>query len=154
MNKKTTVSIIIVILAVALVVGVVLNYKQKPEEKDTRPEIPAVTKNQTSPAPVKEIKTGQINTNKAEVVELQKAVDNGHQPWRLDPLWVAKAEALKYGFSENDTFTLKQIKAWTGISEVEVLHDGKMYLITLSKPIPGELKIWVIQNIQEINVGN
>ncbi len=94
MNKKTTVSIIIVILAVALVVGVVLNYKQKPEEKDTRPEIPAVTKNQTSPAPVKEIKTGQINTNKAEVVELQKAVDNGHQPWRLDPLLVAKAGAL------------------------------------------------------------
>ncbi len=161
MSQKTTISIIITLLALALIAGVVLGCKRKQEKIETtgqsstieEPTSKTTTQSATSKpsgsGPIKEIKTSQININDAEIADLQKAVDSGHQPWRLDPLMVAKAEASKYGFSENDTFTLKETMASVGVAKVEAVHNEKMYFITLIQPIPGEGKIWVIQRIED-----
>jgi len=95
---------------------------------------------------------------------LQQAVDEGHQPWRLDPLSVAEADGVgSYGFLTPcgqagggepgrvvscDAFTLSQV-ASAGVAEVEVAHNGKVYLIELIKPIPGDGKIWMVQEVKE-----
>jgi hypothetical protein len=167
MTKKTIIPTIAVILGLVLIATVVLVYKEmqinivqtknpspitqkKPDQLVTNkssiePQEKKISGG--SSIPIEEIKIGQININKAAVIELQKAVDNSHQPWRLDPLMVAKAEAFKYGFNEDDIFTLKQDMASAAVANVEVIHTGKTYSITLIKPIQGEDKIWVIQNI-------
>lgn len=115
--------------------------------------------------------------------DLQQAVDEGHQPWRFDPLWVAEADNVlvlgdnKFrtpcgGFgSDNsgkdfsngtgkligesgsvtycDVFTLISVAASAGVAEAEVVHDGKIYIIDLIKPVPGDGKIWIIKEIRE-----
>ena len=83
-------------------------------------------------------------------VELQQAVDEGHQPWRLDVLMVAKAEAAAFhGFSFEDTFTLLSQNASASVAEVQVKHNDKTFIIELIKPIPGPGKIWMINKIIE-----
>ncbi len=97
--------------------------------------------------------------------DLQQAVDEGHQPWRLDPLSVAEADGVGfYGFLTPceragggetgqaiscDTFTLISQAASAGVAEVEVIHNGKVYLIELIKPIPGDGKIWMVKEVRE-----
>ena len=161
MSQKTTISIIIAILALALIGGVDFGCKQKQEKTETtkqssvtieKPTSKTTTQTTTSKPSgsghIKEIKTGQININDAEIADLQKGVDSGHQPWRLDPLMTAKAEASKYGFSVDDTFTLKETMGSVGVAKVEAVHNEKIYFITLIQPIPGEGKIWIIQKIE------
>jgi len=94
--------------------------------------------------------------------DLQQAVDEGHQPWRLDPLSVAEADGVGlHGFLTPcertgdgatipcDNFTLISQAASAGVAEVEVTHDSKVYLIELVKPIPGSGKIWMIKEVKE-----
>ena len=103
------------------------------------------SKNQTE----KDIILGRIAIDSKSAAELQKNVGEGHQPWRLDPLLVAKAESLNYGFYSTDVFSLKETAASAGVAKVEATHKGKVYLITLVKPVPGEGQIWVIQDIEK-----
>ena len=173
MTQKNIIFItLVVFLGLALIVGVGLVFKERQAHiAQTENPSPIIQKqpdqfvtNKSSiepqekkisggssvvyPTPIEEIRTGQININNAEVIELQKAVDSGHQPWRLDPLTAAKEEAFKYGFNKDDIFVLKQDMASAAVAKVEVSHAGKIYSIALVKPIQGEDKIWVIQNIE------
>jgi hypothetical protein len=97
--------------------------------------------------------------------DLQKAVDEGHQPWRLDPLMVTESDGQAfYGFLTSceyapksngneaascDTYKLIFQAASAGVAEVEVDHNGKIFLVELIQPIPGAGKIWMIREIKE-----
>lgn len=108
-----------------------------------------------SPEGGTEIKTGQVQIDYNNLEELQRAVDEGQQPWRLDPLLVVESEAAQYGFSEEDTDTLKfstytQEELGTSIIKIqgEIQHEGKTYLITIGQAVPGKGNIWTVLDVQ------
>ncbi|MFD6162530.1 acyl transferase [Nocardia sp. NPDC060256] len=74
--------------------------------------------------------------------DLQQAVDNGHQPWRLDRVQVAKTFALqRFGWSD--------VAAETGAPTVVFLtnHDGSRIALHLAQPATrGDLGIWVVDS--------
>lgn len=105
-----------------------------------------------------------ISYSATSTVDLQQAVDEGHQPWRLSPLLAAEATsgvspsgiASACDQSGNreaptpcDIFTLTSQAASAGTAEVQAKHDGKTYLIELVQPIPGEGKIWMVSKVNE-----
>ena len=99
------------------------------------------------------ITIGTFLIDQEEIRELQKAVDEGHQPWRLDALMVAESEAIRrYGFNTDDDFKLKSEE--NNMAKIQVMHDGiygrDFYIIKLMKPVLGETKIWVIKSIYKI----
>lgn len=83
---------------------------------------------------------------------LQQEVDGGHQPWRLDPVEVARVDGVKYGFSKDDVFSLLAKKfgedAGTYIADVGVEHKGESYIISLIQPgTIGRGGVWVINGV-------
>jgi len=105
---------------------------------------------------INEIKTGKVEINYEEIERAQQSVDEGHQPWRLDPTMVVMSEAWQYGFTEEDKKTIytphidSQWVLGRDIIElpVEITHDSKKYTITVVQSFPGEGKIWTISEIK------
>ncbi|KKU20735.1 MAG: hypothetical protein UX31_C0030G0008 [Candidatus Nomurabacteria bacterium GW2011_GWA1_46_11] len=102
-----------------------------------------------------EIKIGKIVFDYAELENLQKEVDKGHQPWRLDPLLVAKTELPQSGFTSQDIQTTEfpsyeEKDLGLGLTSLvfELAHKGRMYSVTIGQPISGIGKIWAITEIQ------
>jgi hypothetical protein len=115
----------------------------------------------TSPAPpgLPPITTGNVQIDPTKMKQLQQQVDQGHQPWRLDPLQVAMAEGQEYGFNPaaGDKFALiRQVDvgpgSGTGEAYVKVTRpDGSTYEIELIQPNgPGKSSIWTINAIREL----
>ena len=146
MNKKISFPIaIIIVIVLALLVGgiVVWQYYGMPKEEEETPEEKVIEE--------EKIQTGKLEIDYDRVNELQMAVDEGHQPWRLDPESVVTAEGLEYGFADNDFETMEQVFFATsaGVAKYEITHQNKTYVVTVIQPIPGEGKIWTISEIQE-----
>jgi hypothetical protein len=77
---------------------------------------------------------------------LQSAVNGGDQPWRLDPLAVAHAEAPTLGLSSSDPMRLLEVSE--GAAVVRVVHASSTYDIQLSQPAQaGPLGIWVVDSM-------
>jgi hypothetical protein len=105
---------------------------------------------------IEEIKIGKVEIDYEEIKRIQQSVDEGHQPWRLNPVMVVMSEAWRYGFTEEDIKTVyaphidprwvlgKDITALP----VEITHKGKKYEIMVIQPFPGEGKIWTISEIK------
>ncbi|WP_405164627.1 acyl transferase [Nocardia sp. NBC_01499] len=74
--------------------------------------------------------------------DLQQAVDNGHQPWRLDRVQVAKTFAQqRFGWSD--------VQAETGAPVVVFItnHDGSKVALHLAQPATrGDHGIWVVDS--------
>jgi hypothetical protein len=82
--------------------------------------------------------------------QIQDLVDQGHEPWRLDPLQVAQAEGETLGFDPaQDVFDLLPTPdPATGEADVMVLHGEHLYIIHLTQPVQiGPGGIWTATNI-------
>lgn len=86
---------------------------------------------------------------------LQQEVDDGHQPWRLDPERYSHVFLLSY--YNLDGATQDDIPEGTVIGEignvsVEVIYRNKLHKIYLYKPFPGDLNvvggIWLIDKME------
>jgi hypothetical protein len=85
-------------------------------------------------------------TSDERAKELQKRVDAGGDEWRKDPLQVAKIEGPARGLLPDLDYVLKSESA--GKAQVEVVHGGKTYRISLVQPeTQGEGGVWVIGEI-------
>jgi hypothetical protein len=85
-------------------------------------------------------------TQVAAAGQLQRAVDEGDQPWRLDPLAVARADGVALGLSASDTFELLQVGA--GVARVRAQHESVGYIIDLAQPaLLGTTGIWVVVKV-------
>lgn len=83
----------------------------------------------------------------AAAQSVQGAVDAGDQPWRLDPLEVARADARAFGISPGDPMQLVHEEA--GAALVRCQHAGKTYEIELKQPARlGPSGIWVVTTIR------
>jgi hypothetical protein len=82
---------------------------------------------------------------------LQVAVDQGHMPWRLDALEVARADGQDFGFAADDSFTPapSPLELTPREAVVDVMHDGQHYGVRLVQPIRiGPDAIWIIDDIR------
>ena len=80
---------------------------------------------------------------------LQHAVDTGDQPWRLDPLEVARADGTVLGFAATDPMQLIDEK--TGSAQVRAQHAGASYDIKLVQPARlGPSGIWVVESVRPV----
>lgn len=96
------------------------------------------------------IKTGKITIDYQQVKTLQASVDQGSQPWRLNPESVVRAEIGQYDFTQSDLSSLKLTlhAASAAVNEYEITHNGKTYTITVIQAVPGSGQIWVISSIE------
>ena len=99
-----------------------------------------------------DIKIGNAEIDdKINVAEIQKNVDKGHQPWRLSPDMVLLTVKC-YGFTDEDLSDVDFENAYAepGKRIYQIQHKANSYLVTLTQPIVGEDKIWIISKIEEI----
>jgi hypothetical protein len=76
----------------------------------------------------------------------QRAVDAGDEPWRLDPLEAARADAAVLGFDAHDPMQL--VEATRGSALVRAQHAGASYEIHLIQPARlGPTGIWVVEAV-------
>ncbi len=109
------------------------------------------------PAETKEdIIIGPADYNSNKLQQLQALVDQGQQPWRLDPQQVAETEGKLYGFVPGkDTFNMVakvEIGQLSGTGEAlfEVNHANIIYQIFLMQPIKaGQSGIWTITMVKK-----
>jgi hypothetical protein len=86
-------------------------------------------------------------TDGADAQPLQQAVDDGDQPWLLDPLEVARADAVALGLSAGDPLEL--VNRQPGVARVRAGHAGATYDIHLIQPARlGPTGIWVVDSIR------
>ena len=62
---------------------------------------------------------------------LQRSVDEGDQPWRLDPLESARADGVALGLSASDSFQLLSVQG--GVARVRAQHGRVSYDIRLEQ---------------------
>ena len=92
------------------------------------------------------------------VIKWQQNVDEGRELWRLDPLQVAKNEGKSYGFDAEDTYTIIRKLSSSSIArhgevDVQVMHQGKRYLMVLVKPFGGDGAIWTTYRVERATDG-
>jgi hypothetical protein len=106
----------------------------------------------TSPGPLG-VQTGAVQQDLAALQRIQQEVDQGHMPWRLDPLEVAREESPKLGFSQTDRFELtsRTPGGASGPSQalVRATHAGRAFEIQLTQPVKsGPNGIWAINEVR------
>jgi hypothetical protein len=85
----------------------------------------------------------------ATTLPVQRAVDAGDQPWRLDPLEVARADGTVLGFAATDPMQLIDEKP--GSAQVRAQHAGASYDIQLVQPARlGVSGIWVVEAVRPV----
>ncbi|MFZ2969823.1 MAG: hypothetical protein WA063_01620 [Minisyncoccia bacterium] len=119
-------------------------------------------------------KTSNIKTGKGEIddgvdiVQLQSEIDEGDQAWkklyigpchgdcgqtefskfdRLNPDLVLQNLKI-YGFNDEDIKNAKEVSSESGIKVYEIQHKTNYYIITLSQPVIGTFKAWIISEIE------
>ncbi len=103
-----------------------------------------------------EIVTGDVELPDENYAEIQNAVDNGKNTWRLSPVRTAQEIGVKHlGFRTNDSYTLTQtyrdIDSGLMYATVQVKHRSCTYLIELYQPVKqGKNGIWVVASVTEL----
>ena len=105
-----------------------------------------------SPSPPP-IQTGAVPLDVAALQRIQQDVDQGHMPWRLDPLEVAREEGPKLGFNATDRFELlsqaPNAASGTNHAIVRATHAGRAFEIQLIQPVKiGPNGIWTINDVR------
>ncbi|MEA3342070.1 MAG: hypothetical protein U9R15_19060 [Chloroflexota bacterium] len=105
-----------------------------------------------TPLPPGEVYVGEVELDMDALEQLQETVDQGHQPWRLDPLEAARDEGRNLGFDPvQDTFELlPSPDPATGEAQVLVLHGESFYVVHLLQPVRvGSDGIWAIVRVDK-----
>lgn len=87
-----------------------------------------------------------------KMIKWQQNVDEGRELWRIDPMQVARVEGKKYGFTEQDGFSIVKILRSSSISrygqiDVEIMRQGKKHTMTLVKPFAQRDTIWTTYKV-------
>lgn len=118
-----------------------------PSEATSAPAPPTGT-----PLPPGKVYAGEVELDMEALEQLQAAVDQGHQPWRLDPLESARDEGQGLGFDPaQDVFDLlPSPDPATGQAQVLVLHGESFYVIHLLQPVRvAQDGLWAIVRVEQ-----
>jgi hypothetical protein len=97
------------------------------------------------------LQVGKISPDVKQIKEIQQAVDQGHQPWRLDPQSVLIATLFPNGLANKDADSaVRQLSfnSQTGVAVYAVTSGANQYHVTVSQPVIGEHKIWFVSDIE------
>ena len=98
-----------------------------------------------------DIRLGSVQLDLDKMREIQEDVDQGHQPWYLDPLQTAQQTGTRFGFdARQDEFVLADAEEaeYSSTAKVVAVHNGEEYIIRLVQPIKtGPEGIWVINSV-------
>jgi hypothetical protein len=82
----------------------------------------------------------------ASARDLQRSVDAGDEPWRLDPLEAARADGVGLGLAASDSFQLVSVKA--GVARVRAQDGSVSYDIRVVQPARlGPTGIWAVERV-------
>ena len=98
------------------------------------------------------IRTGKVKIDVEWIKKIQKHVDDGHQPWMMNPVMVWISDMVSYGFDRSDPIPdlerVDRVRAQKEFS-IEVTHMGRAYIVTLIQPVAGLGKIWAVSDVEE-----
>ena len=94
-------------------------------------------------------KEKNYNLDLDQLKQVQASVDDGRQPWRLDPVQTAQAEVPPtFNITATDDYQLESNDIQKGQAIVIVTHDKIKYEILLVQPIrKGNSGIWATQKV-------
>ena len=82
----------------------------------------------------------------ASARDLQRSVDAGDEPWRLDPLEAARADGVGLGLAASDSFQL--VSAKDGVARVRAQDGSVSYDIRVVQPARlGPTGIWMVERV-------
>ncbi len=88
---------------------------------------------------------------------IQDFVDQGGFPWRLNSENTLIATLAPDGLASQDAFiqTIQAVSfnAQKGLAVYSLVADGKKYLVTVSQPVIGKNKIWIVSDIERVPQG-
>lgn len=99
-----------------------------------------------------EVTTGYVEVAGEDYIQIQTAVDQGRNLWRLDPIRTAQVVGKLFGLEGIDRYTLIQ-RYYERASDlhhatVRVKHGSCNYVLDLYQPVKqGSRGIWVLQDI-------
>ena len=93
--------------------------------------------------------TKTFNQDLDQLKQIQTSVDEGHQPWRLDPVQTAQAEVpTTFSITNYDEFKLISKDLQKGEAKINVVHDKITYEILMVQPIrKGDSGIWATKQV-------
>lgn len=99
-----------------------------------------------------EVKTGNVGDPGEDFTWVQALVDQGKNPWRLDPVKTAQIVGTAFGLEPSDRYTLIQTyyDPGSGLHYADVLveHGPCRYLVELMQPVrQGAGGVWALQSI-------
>jgi len=116
-----------------------------------------------------DIKTGRGELDDGiDIAQLQAEIDSGDQTWkklyegpchgdcgqtefsklvRLNPDLIL-LNLKSYGFNDDDIKNAKEVSSESGKKVYEIQHKTNYYFVTLSQPVIGLLKVWIISEIE------
>lgn len=99
------------------------------------------------------LKNGQVEytIDNEQLAILQKQVDNGKIPWRLDPVETAMADApIIFGLKISDKYSLVSKDVQAGQAIIKAESEAGNFLITLIQPnIKGDKGIWALKIVKK-----
>jgi len=116
------------------------------------PTVEVISPPTSPPPPPGQVYVGEVELDMETLEQLQDTVDQGHQPWRLDPLEVARDEGRNLGFDPaQDTFDLlPSPDPATGEAQVLVFHGESFYVVHLVQPVRVSPDgIWAIARVEQ-----
>lgn len=97
------------------------------------------------------VKLGEAVIDAKEMQALQASVDNGHQPWRLDPQQVALQEGALFGLDPARGVRFQLIDRGEARAVIEAEANGQRYQLILIQPVKaGGAGIWTISEVQPV----
>jgi hypothetical protein len=100
-----------------------------------------------------DVKQGHVAVPGEDFIKVQNFVDQGGNPWRLDPVATARKVGIAVlGFKEEDTFTFRMyFYEWdSGLwhALVWAKHGPCLFQVELMQPVKqGREGIWAVQRV-------
>jgi hypothetical protein len=100
------------------------------------------------------IRMGKFNIDPATLNRIQNGADSNQSSYfgySLQADKVLRVYGSNYNFTLEDLENAKKVFSATsaGAVQYEVSHNGVIYIISLTQPVPGEGKIWIINEISK-----
>ena len=102
------------------------------------------------------IRTGKVKIDMEQLERIQKYVDDGHEPWMMNPLMVLMSGMYSCGFDPGtdriaDPQGIAQSMSVEDVKEItlEVTHMGKVYRAIMIQPVRGPGKVWALSDVEE-----
>lgn len=85
----------------------------------------------------------------SDIERITQAVKQGTETWYADPVIVTQKTAPDdYHFKHDDNYTVLGLDYTAGTAMIEVIHDGRTIIVSLTQYTPGKGNSWYITSLE------